>query len=109
MGKVLSEDEKNKKSWDSNAITPGTPFMTLLASSLKYWVVEKMNTDPGWKQVCIALFRLDCSIYRSSSWRLFYRMLVSLEKENTKSWTLSVGNVRTRVMILIHAMLFMVW
>lgn len=51
MGKEVSEDEKNKVSWDSNAITPGTPFMTLLASSLRYWVVKKLNTDPGWKTV----------------------------------------------------------
>lgn len=51
MGKEVSEEEKNKTSWDSNAITPGTPFMDLLASSLRYWVVQKMNTDPGWKNV----------------------------------------------------------
>jgi 5'-3' exoribonuclease 2 len=50
MGKTLSEEEKNKESWDSNAITPGTPFMDLLASSLRYWVVQKINMDPGWKQ-----------------------------------------------------------
>ena len=51
MGKTISEDEKNKKAWDSNAITPGTPFMELLAKSLRYWVVQKLNSDPGWKQV----------------------------------------------------------
>jgi 5'-3' exoribonuclease 2 len=51
MGKTVSEEEKNKKSWDSNAITPGTPFMDLLASSLRYWVTQKINTDPGWKNV----------------------------------------------------------
>ena len=51
MGKTISEDEKHKKSWDSNAITPGTPFMELLAKSLRYWVVQKLNSDPGWKQV----------------------------------------------------------
>lgn len=51
MGKTISDDDKNKKSWDSNAITPGTPFMELLAKSLRYWVVQKMNNDPGWKQV----------------------------------------------------------
>jgi 5'-3' exoribonuclease 2 len=53
MGKELSEDEKSKESWDSNAITPGTPFMDLLATSLRYWAVHKINTDPGWKQVCL--------------------------------------------------------
>lgn len=57
MGKVLSEDEKNKKSWDSNAITPGTPFMDLLSSSLKYWVAQKLNTDPGWKEVRLFPFK----------------------------------------------------
>lgn len=51
MGKEVSDEEKNKVSWDSNAITPGTPFMDLLASSLRYWVVQKMNTDPGWKNI----------------------------------------------------------
>ena len=51
MGKTISDEEKNKESWDSNAITPGTPFMDLLASSLRYWVVQKINTDPGWKNV----------------------------------------------------------
>jgi len=51
MGKEVSEDERNKKSWDSNAITPGTPFMELLSASLRYWVVKKMNSDSGWKQV----------------------------------------------------------
>ena len=56
MGKTISEDEKNKKSWDSNAITPGTPFMELLAKSLRYWVVQKLNSDPGWKQVSHILF-----------------------------------------------------
>jgi len=51
MGKTISDDDKNRKPWDSNAITPGTPFMELLAKSLRYWVVQKMNNDPGWKQV----------------------------------------------------------
>ncbi|KAH9938476.1 XRN 5'-3' exonuclease N-terminus-domain-containing protein [Fomitopsis serialis] len=55
MGKTLSEEEKNKKSWDSNAITPGTPFMDLLANALRYWVVQKMNTDPGWKEVQVII------------------------------------------------------
>lgn len=67
MGKTITEGEKGKKTWDSNAITPGTPFMSFLAASLRYWVRQKMNTDPGWKNVrtfnkayfmCIILIRL---------------------------------------------------
>ena len=69
MGKEITEDEKNKKSWDSNAITPGTPFMELLSVSLRYWVVKKMNSDPGWKQVCRMAFtytsRIDIPVDRS--------------------------------------------
>ncbi|KAI0256156.1 hypothetical protein BJV78DRAFT_1278697 [Lactifluus subvellereus] len=40
MGKTISEDEKDRKPWDSNAITPGTPFMELLTKSLWYWFVQ---------------------------------------------------------------------
>jgi 5'-3' exoribonuclease 2 len=49
MGKEITSEAK--EAWDSNAITPGTPFMDLLANSLRYWVVQKLNTDPGWKNV----------------------------------------------------------
>ncbi|GLB33518.1 putative XRN 5'-3' exonuclease N-terminus [Lyophyllum shimeji] len=55
MGKQISDDEKNKVAWDSNAITPGTPFMSLLAASLRYWVVKKINTDPGWKNLQVII------------------------------------------------------
>ncbi|PAV20509.1 5 -3 exoribonuclease 2 [Pyrrhoderma noxium] len=52
MGKeVPPEMSSERKAWDSNAITPGTPFMDLLARSLRYWVVQKMNSDPGWKDL----------------------------------------------------------
>jgi 5'-3' exoribonuclease 2 len=51
MGNTVSDETKNKKAWDSNAITPGTPFMDLLSASLKYWVSHKLTTDPGWKDV----------------------------------------------------------
>jgi 5'-3' exoribonuclease 2 len=55
MGKTLTDEEKNKEEWDSNAITPGTPFMDLLAASLRFWVTHKMNTDDGWKKVRVGL------------------------------------------------------
>lgn len=46
---------QGKKAWDSNAITPGTPFMDLLAGSLRYWVTKKMNEDPGWKDLQVII------------------------------------------------------
>ncbi|XP_006459942.1 hypothetical protein AGABI2DRAFT_191725, partial [Agaricus bisporus var. bisporus H97] len=54
MGKEITEEE-HKEAWDSNAITPGTPFMDLLATSLRYWVVQKMNTDPAWKNIQVLI------------------------------------------------------
>ena len=29
--------------------------MDLLASSLRYWIAHKLNTDPGWKNLCVVL------------------------------------------------------
>lgn len=56
MGLPVSEEAaQSKKAWDSNAITPGTPFMDLLASSLRYWVIKKMNEDPGWKDLQVVV------------------------------------------------------
>ena len=52
LGRTVNEEMLNgKKAWDSNAITPGTPFMDLLASCLRYWVAKKMNSSPGWQDV----------------------------------------------------------
>ncbi|KAL9129325.1 MAG: hypothetical protein Q9217_002196 [Psora testacea] len=57
-GGVLNEDAvamAQKKTWDSNAITPGTPFMDILAASLRYWCAYKINTDPGWEKVKVII------------------------------------------------------
>lgn len=46
-----AESMMKKKTWDSNAITPGTPFMDILAACLRYWCAYKINTDPAWEKV----------------------------------------------------------
>jgi 5'-3' exoribonuclease 2 len=48
-------DDVPKKTWDSNAITPGTPFMHLLAESLKYWTQYMLNTDPSWANMKVII------------------------------------------------------
>ena len=55
MGKEISAEYRNEAAWDSNAITPGTPFMDLLAASLRYWVAYKMNTDPAWANLQVII------------------------------------------------------
>jgi len=57
-GGVLKEetlDRMQKKTWDKNAITPGTPFMITLAACLRYWCAYKANTDPGWEKVKVII------------------------------------------------------
>ena len=44
-----------KKAFDSNSITPGTPFMDILAKSLRYWCAYKLNTDPAWANMKIII------------------------------------------------------
>lgn len=53
-GKKEDEDMQEQviqKTWDSNVITPGTPFMDILAAALRYWIAYKLNTDPAWEKV----------------------------------------------------------
>lgn len=47
--------DKPKKTWDSNSITPGTPFMDLLAQSLRYWISYKLSTDPAWEKLKVII------------------------------------------------------
>ncbi|KAK7980759.1 hypothetical protein PG989_013216 [Apiospora arundinis] len=44
-----------KKAFDSNSITPGTPFMDILAGSLRYWCAYKLNTDAGWANMKVII------------------------------------------------------
>ena len=48
-------EEVVEKTWDSNAITPGTPFMFLLAESLQYWCAYKYTTDPSWQDMKVII------------------------------------------------------
>lgn len=55
VGEFIDDSVKNKKTWDSNAITPGTPFMDKLAAALRYWISFKLSTDPGWKNLQVII------------------------------------------------------
>lgn len=44
-----------RKAFDSNSITPGTPFMDILAASLRYWCAYKLNSDPAWAKMKVII------------------------------------------------------
>lgn|SRR3990167_2780777 len=46
-----AEDEKKKSVFDSNVITPGTPFMHRIAEGLRYYISHRQTSDPGWHNV----------------------------------------------------------
>ncbi|CAG0880861.1 unnamed protein product [Cyprideis torosa] len=50
-GETLPEEAR----FDSNCITPGTPFMVRLDQYLRYWVAKMISTDPLWRGVKVYL------------------------------------------------------
>ncbi|XP_022099990.1 5'-3' exoribonuclease 1-like [Acanthaster planci] len=44
-----------EKRFDSNCITPGTPFMVRLQEQLKYFVRQKLTKDPMWQGLTVYL------------------------------------------------------
>eukprot|EP00658_Telonema_sp_P-2_P049190 TRINITY_DN37406_c0_g1_i1.p1 TRINITY_DN37406_c0_g1~~TRINITY_DN37406_c0_g1_i1.p1 ORF type:complete len:441 (-),score=106.52 TRINITY_DN37406_c0_g1_i1:54-1376(-) len=43
------------KAFDSNVITPGTPFMMQLGEYLRSFIQRKITYDPGWKNIQVVL------------------------------------------------------
>jgi 5'-3' exoribonuclease 2 len=49
LGYDIPAEEEDHNSWDSNVITPGTEFMTKISVFIRFYVLEKMNSDKYWK------------------------------------------------------------
>lgn len=54
-GGQVPPDVPHSDKFDSNCITPGTPFMHKLAECLRYYVHERLNSDPGWANLTVVL------------------------------------------------------
>ncbi|GAA5930973.1 hypothetical protein JCM1841_003667 [Sporobolomyces salmonicolor] len=53
--KRRGEEIPEEEGFDSNCITPGTPFMARLSAQLKYFIAKKVSEDADWKGVEIVL------------------------------------------------------
>lgn len=54
-GAAVPPDKPKGEHFDSNCITPGTPFMQRLSHCLHYYVHDRLNNNPAWKGLKVFL------------------------------------------------------
>ncbi|XP_041353500.1 5'-3' exoribonuclease 2-like isoform X2 [Gigantopelta aegis] len=54
-GMELPPEKPASEKFDSNCITPGTPFMFRLADCLRFYIHDRLNNDPGWAGIKVIL------------------------------------------------------
>ena len=50
-GIAVPPPKKEEAHFDSNCITPGTPFMARLADALRYYIHDRVTNDASWANI----------------------------------------------------------
>lgn len=88
-GAYLPPEKPKETHFDTNCITPGTPFMDRLSTCLNYYIHDRLNNDPGWRGIKVIKIKkltrcnqmICCCLVFS---RLYCQMPTYLAKENIK-------------------------
>jgi 5'-3' exoribonuclease 2 len=52
-GTMIEKSTKKSNAWDSNVITPGTPFMLNLATYIRFYIRKRIAEDKAWENLRI--------------------------------------------------------
>jgi len=55
-GIPLPPPRKEEEHFDSNCITPGTPFMARLSTALRYYIHKRITYDPAWMKIQVLYY-----------------------------------------------------
>lgn len=58
-GVPLPPLRKEEEHFDSNCITPGTPFMARLSIALRYYIHKRISSDPSWQKIQVHFYFRD--------------------------------------------------
>jgi 5'-3' exoribonuclease 2 len=50
---IIGKQTKKSNAWDSNVITPGTPFMLNLATYIRFYIRKRISEDKAWENLRI--------------------------------------------------------
>eukprot|EP00754_Rhynchopus_humris_P016945 Rhum_TRINITY_DN14535_c28_g1::Rhum_TRINITY_DN14535_c28_g1_i1::g.98414::m.98414/K12619/XRN2, RAT1; 5'-3' exoribonuclease 2 len=51
--KIPPPADEHLEPWDSNVITPGTPFMDRVAQALQHYIALRVSSDPKWANLAV--------------------------------------------------------